>query len=59
MRDIHVLQRAQHGIAADAFGPELVRFPMFVWALAQLNAVVGPFQRLKLLSPHHLSSEHD
>ena len=26
--------------AVDAFGPEPVRFPMFVWALAQLIAVV-------------------
>jgi hypothetical protein len=31
---------AQQGNAVDAFGPEPVRFPMFVWASAQLIAVV-------------------
>src|SRR3712207_7865601 len=37
----HLIPAAQHGIASDAFGPEPVRFPMFVWALARLNAVVA------------------
>jgi hypothetical protein len=43
---------AQQGNAADAFGPEPVRFPMFVRALARL--IQGERITFVLLSPSQL-----